>query len=131
MSAKRGGKRPGAGRKPDGITEEQSAILCEAIKQGAFIETAVILAGIEKSTFYGWLRCAQRDEADGKAFGSIYVTFSRRVKKALAEAERDYVAIIQARASTVWQAAAWMLERRFPKRWARKESKDDGGDKAG
>lgn len=43
------------------------------------------------------------------------------MQRAEAESERALVAIVRAAAPKTWTAAAWLLERRFPARWARPE----------
>jgi len=50
-----------------------------------------------------------------------YVAFSDAIKAALAQAEIDAVATIKAASGKSWQAAAWHLERSYPKRWGRRD----------
>ncbi len=50
-----------------------------------------------------------------------YTEFRDAVEKARAEAEARKLSVIHTAAeSGIWQAAAWFLERSFPKRWGRR-----------
>lgn len=65
---------------------------------------AVDAAGIDPGEFDTWAA------DDG---------FRRRVERAAAEGEARNVALIAKAAASNWQAAAWLLERSHPERWAR------------
>jgi hypothetical protein len=88
--------------------EVQRRIL-QAIQAGATYEMAAQLAGITRVTMYYWL---QKGEEQTRG---IYRTFFNEFKKAEAVCCVGNLAIInkEAKAGT-WQAAAWLLERRFP-----------------
>jgi hypothetical protein len=73
------------------------------------------LAGIHKSTLYDWLRRGSR------CTSGIYRSFSDAVGQALADSELKSLHQIDEAANFHWQAAAWRLERRFPRRWGRKQ----------
>lgn len=89
------------------------------IRGGNYIETAAAYAGISKQTLYNWLRRGARQKS------GQYREFALAVEQALAEAEmRDLALIEQAARDGKWQAAAWRLERRFPKRWGRQDYLD-------
>lgn len=115
-----------AGR-PPGITPEITRELTEAIKAGAYIETAIVAAGVPKSTFYDWLRHAERDHKEGKR-KSVYIGFAREIRIALARTELDLIKKVQGDGPH-WQRYAWMLERRFRERWALLKG-DHSGQKA-
>lgn len=55
-----------------------------------------------------------------------YGTFRQAFEAAESEAESRNVNIIAAAARDNWQAAAWLLERRWPERWARASQRDKG-----
>ena len=100
--------------RPTKLTLEVQQKICEAIRNGAYIETAAALAGISKDTLYAWLRKGAR------AQGGKFRVFSDAVEKAMAEAEQDDLLIIKRAAQEgIWQAAAWRLERKHPERWGR------------
>lgn len=115
--------------RPSKLTPEIQEEILRIIKSGNYIETACAYVGINKTTFYDWLkkgarekdRVAQNPRAKVKKDLQIYVDFSNAVEKALAQAEIRDVAIIGKAAEENWQAAAWRLERKFPERWGRKE----------
>lgn len=127
------------------LTEELIEKIAQAMRNGAYVETAVAYCGISKDTFYRWLRMAAKDSEKGP-----YKALSYAIEKAWAEAEmKDVEAITKAVEGTPdklavdddakiitdvrglpvvaeyglppnWKAAAWRLERKFPDRWGRK-----------
>jgi len=106
--------------RPTKLTPEIQKVIVDAISAGGFIETAVTLAGVSKDTFYQWLKRGNREKS------GIYRDFTDSIKKALATAETHYMALIGRAAKTQWQAAAWMLERRFRHNWAKSEQSIKG-----
>jgi hypothetical protein len=77
------------------------------------------LARIAPSTLYLWL-------AKGKAGDPDYADFSERIKAAEAEAEEALMGVIRGHAADSWQAAAWLLERRMPKKYALRRPEPQG-----
>ena len=97
------------------LTENMIECIAASIRSGSYIETSAALAGINKDTFYRWLKLAESDEAT-----DLHRKLSDAVKKAMAEAEvRDLDVIDAAAQGGIWQAAAWRLERKHPDRWGR------------
>lgn len=97
------------------LTDDLIETIAQAIRVGAYVETAVALAGVSKDSFYRWLRQAESDESN-----EMTVKLSDAVKKALAESEkRDLDVIDKAAQEGEWTAAAWRLERKFPNKWGR------------
>jgi transposase len=91
-------------------------VLTDAIRNGAYVETAAALCGISKQTFYRWLKQAEEDNAP-----NLIQKLSDAVKKSMAESEmRDLAVIDQAGQNGQWQASAWRLERKHPEKWGRK-----------
>ncbi|MFD1422452.1 hypothetical protein ACFQ4J_01685 [Laceyella tengchongensis] len=110
--------RSKAGR-PTKLTPALQEKIVTVIRGGNYIETAAAYAGISKQTLYNWLRRGARQKS------GQYREFALAVEQALAEAEmRDLALIEQAARDGKWQAAAWRLERRFPKRWGRQDYLD-------
>ena len=94
------------------LTPERQAKIVNAVKAGAYLETAAAAAGINKVTLHRWMRRGERFP------GTIYSAFSDAVHEALASAEiRDVLTISKAAGDGDWRAAAWRLERKYPKRW--------------
>lgn len=111
---------------PTKLTPELQKTIVAYVRAGAYVETAAAAAGIDKTTFYDWLRRG----ADQKK--GIFRDFSHAIEKAVAESEiADIARINKAAADGVWQAAAWRLERKHSDRWGRKdriEHTGKGGD---
>lgn len=108
-----------AGRKTK-LTPQVQDLIVQALNVGAHHEHACQYAGIDQSTFYDWLRKADTGKEP-------YAQFSQAVKKAESQAGVGYLALIDsaARAGN-WQAAAWKLERRWPKLYGRQIMREDG-----
>lgn len=109
----------GATPKPKGtpgrktkLTPERQAQIINAVRAGAYIETAAAAAGINKETLYAWLKRGNQEP------NGIYAAFVEAMHEATAQAEiRDVLTLSKAAADGDWRAAAWRLERKFPKRW--------------
>jgi len=80
------GRPTGAGVK---LTPAVQDKILTAIRQGNYLETAAALAGIQKETFYDWLRKGARSTTDDR-----YRNFSDAVFEAMAQSEAEAVAAI-------------------------------------
>lgn len=125
------------------------------LRAGAYVETAAAMVGLNKSTFYDWLKRGALAEPGAPGIEGLYRDFSDAVERSMAESEfRDLMCIDQAAngrpnrylmkkgpdgrdtdqfefdgegkpilltqgTKPEWTAAAWRLERKFPKRWGR------------
>jgi len=103
-----------AGRPELVPTEEQTKAVTDALRAGGFLETAIAFSGVSKPTFYKWMKRGEKERR------GPFRTFFDAVKKATAFAETRYLKIIGSAASSQWQAAAWILERRWPAKFARR-----------
>ena len=107
-----------AGR-PTKLSPEIQAAIVAAIEAGNYRETAAKSAGIHRNTLSNW-------EKWGEAGQEPYADFLCALEKAEAKAEMDMLAHIRSAqpavtgvsGADVWQAKAWIMERRWPKRWA-------------
>jgi transposase len=91
----------------------QKAII-EAIQAGMYEKDAALYAGISEPTFHNWMARGREGEAP-------FLEFQESVKKARAVAQHTNIQIIRTAAEDGnWQAAAWWLERSFPKLWGRR-----------
>ena len=98
------------------LTPEVKEKICGYVRQGLSFEAAARLAGISESTFYRWRHWGEN------ARSGIFREFWEELKKAEVEAEAALVNYIRTEAqSGTWQAAAWILERRYPERWGKRE----------
>lgn len=96
--------------RPTKLNAETTQKICDAILVGATYEGASEYAGIAYSTFNEWM-------AEGRvaAEPNEFTEFSEAVRQANANAQVYFAKDIKAAAAKDWRAAAWMLERRFPK----------------
>lgn len=115
--------------RPKGTTKleldpEIRARIITFIRAGSYVETAAAAAGVDRATLHRWLKRGAEGEEPFAGFGN-------QVESALAEAELRDLARIDRAAESMWQAAAWKLERRNPKMWGRREYTEmtgaDGG----
>lgn len=98
---------------PCKLNDEVTKKLINALNLGATYTLACNYAGISFDTFRKWMRHGLEEET-GK-----YRTFYDIVKKAQGDAAVMWLAKIEKAASKSWQAAAWKLERRYPKDYGR------------
>ena len=88
--------------------EEVIARILEGIRKGLPIKLAASLSGVHYATMRSWIKDAEKGEDPAK------VDFLRRYKQAESECAEKCVDIIQKAGIKHWQAAAWLLERRYP-----------------
>ncbi len=82
--------------------------IIQAIQAGSTYELAAQFAGISRGTLWSWL---QKGEEQNKG---VYRTFLNEFKKAEARCCVGALAVVQKAAQNgTWQAAAFLLERRF------------------
>ena len=96
------------------FTPETREKILNALRAGNYRVAACKFAGISDETFRRWMNA-------GKAGEPEYVDFVEQVKQAEAQAEASLVATIRKAAGDHWQAAAWLLERKYVTRWGRRD----------
>ena len=106
---------------PSKLTPEVEEKFFLALRGGNYIETAAVFAGVTRDAVYKWLKKAR------EAPRSSYGRFAERVHEALAAAEVHDLALIGEAAKTVWTAAAWRFERRYPDKWGKRERIEQSG----
>lgn len=119
-----------AGGRPTKLTDELQEKIITAIRGGCYVETAVVYAGINKDTFYAWLRrgAAELERVNRNARNRVriaeqpYIEFSDAVMQAQAETEMIDITRVGLAGREDWRAAAWRLERKFPDRWGRRDA---------
>ena len=99
----------GEGR-PSKFTPERVEAILDALRGGCSRMAAASAGGIHYDTLHDWL--AKNPE------------FLREVEKAESLAEANYTAVVFKAAATNWQAAAWWLERRRFRDYARRDRVD-------
>jgi transposase len=106
-----------AGGRPTKLNPEAAERALTVLRAGGHAEVAAQAAGVALRTWQEWL---QRGDPRGrKAADSPFRAFRRQVAEAEAAGEARHIALIARAGTTSWQAAAWLLERRHPERWAR------------
>lgn len=83
---------------------EKAVLVLEALRKGCSIVAACDAGQVGRTTWYRWL---EQDE-----------TLAAAANKAMAGVEAELLDAIRKHAEKHWQAAAWILERRFPERWS-------------
>lgn len=105
-----------AGRKCK-LTEELTQIICENIELGLSYNLTCQAAGISFETFNEWMKKGET-EADDK-----FVYFYNSVRAAEAKCARlSLERIRDAAKGGTWSAAAWLLERRYPADYGKREN---------
>lgn len=142
MSEKNEPKFKKAGAKPK-ISQEIIDKICNTLRAGSYLETAAAMAGVGKTSLFKWLKkgnaqpnsiygqllnSVERAQAESEVRDLLNIDASAMGRKA--EYERDKQGnlvydgegnpiIIKYGAKPSWQASAWRLERKHPKRWGR------------
>lgn len=102
-----------AGR-PTSLTPERQEKILNALRAGNYRVAACKWADVDISTFVRWMKRGSQGEEP-------FAQFAAQVKQAEAHAEASLVATIRKAASDTWQAAAWLLERKYTTRWGRRD----------
>lgn len=105
----------GTGGRPSKLTPELQDALCKVIQSGCFLETAAVMCGINRVTLLRWMHRGAKEES------GTYRDFRAAVRKAMAHAELRDLMKIQRAGDDDWRAIAWRLERRYPKRWGKRD----------
>lgn len=98
------------------LTPELQEQFCKAIENGDSILGACGYVGISEQTYYNWINRAEEAKTKTK-----FVKFKECVDKAKAKALHNFEQVITNASMEHWQAAAWMLERRHPNLYGKKE----------
>ncbi len=93
--------------RPTKLTPEIQRKICEKLEKGLSQESALKACGIAHSTFYDWMHNSD---------------FSDEVKGSQVKAEEKLLGRIVKASNKDWKAAAWLLERRCPRLYARLEA---------
>jgi transposase len=102
-------KDPSKPGRPTKATPERLEKLIEGVRSGLTFEIASKRAGISYTTFKEWRKDPRLS------------AFAAEIKNAEADAEHELLQTIKAASheKNQWQAAAWILERRYPERYGR------------
>ena len=98
------------GRPRSTMTDENIEAVLRAVRMGLHPDRAAEAAGVAPST----MRMHKKRNPQ----------FVTALKEAAAEAEKSYLGRIIQHSENQWTAAAWILERRWPERWRKRDESD-------
>ena len=109
MASKRKAKKKPAktGRPRSEMTQEIIDKIVSTVALGVWPDRAAMIHGVKGATM--------------RAHKARNPSFATALEKAEATAEAGFMAKILRHTEKQWTAAAWMLERRWPDRWAKRE----------
>lgn len=93
--------------RPRVITDQVQEAILRTIRLGLHPDRAAMAHGISASTMRGFRR--------------RHPEFSRLIKEAEAAAEEGFLSRLLMHTEKQWTACAWILERRWPERWAKRD----------
>ena len=112
------------------LTKELIEKAVKIIERGNYDKVAIDILGIDKGTWYEWMRQGEIDA--NKGVNSLKAEFFNSIKKAEATAIDRNLSIIQKAAMEGnWQASAWYLERKYPEQWGKRDNVNLTSDKDG
>jgi transposase len=94
-----------------------------AMRLGMTISDAAAAAGIDRKTYTNWKRRSRKSDA-----APALKQWGKEMRSALQFSKRFYLGkVAEAAKGGTWQAAAWMLERRFPAEYGRFDRLEHSG----
>lgn len=112
---KKTGKYYGGGRKLE-LTPETKHKLLTALKATVPRVAACVYAGISRATFYRWMKYADEQPK------SNFAKFKLEVEEAEQHALANMTLGMYMDSKKDWRARAWIMERRWPKDWGKRET---------
>lgn len=108
--------------RPCGLTPQKEKVLLNAIRLGLPYKRAAALAGISYMTFNRW-----RSEGEMDSAPQALRDFCDQLKAAEAELANSLIKVIfnAAQKQGNLKAAIWLLERRYPDEWGKREPIND------
>jgi len=88
--------------------------ILQALRAGAYRGTACAFAGISKTAFGNWILWGEEGRKP-------YADFAQAVAKAEADFIVASTTSIRLASKTQWQAAAWLLERKYPEMYGQRQ----------
>lgn len=105
---------PHRGGRPSKLTDELFRKFIEMFLAGSFREPACRELGVTYKTFSRWMSRGRREPE------TIFGEFRLAVGAAEARSQNRMLSRIQAASLEDWKAAAWFLERKYPRRYGPK-----------
>lgn len=108
--------RPKDSHSPQKLTKAICDKIIDGMLKGNYVTTVCQSVGIHRSTYYAWKK-------KGEKGIEPYKTFYDRVMEAEAKAEMDILNVIYTSAIDQgnWVSSAWILERKYPNRFGKRE----------
>jgi hypothetical protein len=97
--------------KPTKLTPQLQKRICARVARANFLATAAASCGVGPRTVHEWIERGEREST------GMYRDFADAITEARAKAEAMLVAQLLSGVKEKWRAAAWLLERLFPKKW--------------
>lgn len=101
------------------LTKERVDKICDALRKGNYVQTACQSVGISQTTYYKWKELGEQGVEPYKT-EFLEPTQEAEALGELALQENIYDCANEGN----WTASAWILERKYPNRWARTERVD-------
>lgn len=120
------------------LTEDRLKAITTMLRAGAYVDDACRSVGIHRSTFYNWIQRGniQRERLNAgleiETDEQTFLDFLDAVEEADAEGIIGHVMNIDNAAKNgTWQASAWILERKQPRKWGRYDRTEISGPEGG
>lgn len=120
------------------LNETRKEAISTMLKAGAYVDDACRAVGIHRATFYNWMQRGnvQRERLNAgleiEPNEAQYLDFLDTVEEADAEGIIGHLMNIDNAAKNgTWQASAWILERKQPKKWGRYDRTEISGPDGG
>jgi len=110
--------RPHPVGRPPILTSELIERLCDLVIEGKSLAKAAVFSGISESTIYRWLALGRQDGAE-----PVYLELAERIGQAVEFSEFEALQTLRkaSQEKQHWRVAAWILERRFPEKYGKKD----------
>lgn len=105
--------------RPTKLTTELSLKICDELRKGLFRRHAASLAGIPEATLSGWYHRGAREKR------GVYRAFYESVDRAEAEFAQTGNDTLKAAAAHNPKFIQWLLSRRFPEFYGRRDNVED------
>lgn len=120
------------------LNDTRKEAIATMLKAGAYVDDACRAVGIARATFYNWMQRGnvQRERLNAgleiEPNEAQYLDFLDTVEEADAEGIIGHLMNIDNAAKNgTWQASAWILERKQPKKWGRYDRTEISGPDGG
>jgi len=107
------------GKKKHIMSQAAIEAIYEAMRQGNYLNTAAACANVSRMTIWKWRTQGELDRKAG--LDTKFSQFLDGMEAAEAEGEQALVKMIKIASEKEWTAAAWMLERKYPEKFGRKD----------